>query len=262
MYTHKGIEMLTFREYGTDIVVHTIDLRQVQMSIVVGFDNVPNAVARYGAQLGFNNVGWNSRGVINDMLWTAGVAVQNKPIDWRASYTMNITKNFEILFEDRLRYPHNVIGFDRIIGRKGVFEKRITDKSRAPRTVYARTPGGLLVIFTCEGRTVTQAGMTFREVWDFLVDHFDVTDAGNADGGGSTCAVNTALSTRSLITYYEKELRRVVSQTLFYADPLVSVPPPLSIGDQLNAHAIRLNDPDLANTLQELKRLFPEVYDV
>lgn len=61
-------------------------------------------------------------------------------------------------------------------------------EARHPRTAIGITSGGLLVLFVCEGRGMTEgvAGMTFAEEAAVLKD-LGCTDALNLDGGGSSC---------------------------------------------------------------------------
>lgn len=227
--THKGVFYETGRAYDTDFVLHIIDTRQVRMKIVTGFNTVPISTLANGAQLGFNNVGWGShkrgRGVPNDLLWSEGRAIQNSPIDYRRFYSVNILKSGEVRFDTILRNAYNVIGFDRIIGRDGQFNEFVTDASKNPRTIYAMDRQGRLLILCCEGRAVDQAGLTFRECWDVL-QKYDVIHAGNADGGYSTCAMNTAISNQTLIQSYNhlQPNRPTVSRTLFFAEPITGTP--------------------------------------
>lgn len=264
--THEGVLYEKDRAFGTDYHVHILDTETVRMKIVHGFNAVPTATHAHGAQLGFNNVGWGSHkkgpGVPNDLLWIGGKAVQHDPIHFRRFYSVNVLQSGEVKFDTLLRKPYNVIGFDRIIGKAGDFNKLVTDVSRAPRTVYAKDMSGRLVILTCEGRQVNQLGLTFKECWEILRDGYVVTDAGNADGGGSTCAMNTALSDDSLIEYYKEGRRRVVAQTLFYATP-VSDPsiPVKSLGARLTDDAVRLKDAQLLNNVTELEYRFPQVFE-
>src|SRR5688572_9318816 len=167
--THKGVWYEKSRHFKTDAIVHVIDMTQVDMKIVTGFNRVDVSTLSQGANLGFNNVGWGSHkrgsGVPNDLLWIEGRAVQNSPIDYRRFYSVNILKNGEVRFDYILRYAYNVIGFDRIIVKDGKFNNLITDVSKNPRTVYAKDMTGRLVILTCEGRDANQAGLTFKECW-------------------------------------------------------------------------------------------------
>lgn len=59
---------------------------------------------------------------------------------------------------------------------------------RHPRTAIGVTPGGLLILFVCEGRGMTEgvAGMTFEEEARLLAG-LGCSDALNLDGGGSSC---------------------------------------------------------------------------
>ena len=61
-------------------------------------------------------------------------------------------------------------------------------KARHPRTAIGVTAEGLLILFVCEGRGMTEgvAGMTFAEEAAVLKS-LGCTDALNLDGGGSSC---------------------------------------------------------------------------
>ncbi|MBO7644014.1 MAG: phosphodiester glycosidase family protein [Bacteroidales bacterium] len=61
-------------------------------------------------------------------------------------------------------------------------------EARHPRSAIGVTPDGLLILFVCEGRGMTEgvAGMTFAEEAEVLKS-LGCTDALNLDGGGSSC---------------------------------------------------------------------------
>ena len=61
-------------------------------------------------------------------------------------------------------------------------------EARHPRTAIGVTSDGLMILFVCEGRGMTQgvAGMTFAEETSVL-KALGCTDALNLDGGGSSC---------------------------------------------------------------------------
>ncbi|MBO4454829.1 MAG: phosphodiester glycosidase family protein [Bacteroidales bacterium] len=61
-------------------------------------------------------------------------------------------------------------------------------QERHPRTAIGITPEGLLILFVCEGRGMTEgvAGMTFAEEAGVLKS-LGCSDALNLDGGGSSC---------------------------------------------------------------------------
>lgn len=59
---------------------------------------------------------------------------------------------------------------------------------RHPRTAVAVTSDKKFLMITIDGRWNAAAGMTAKEVTQFIVYHFPlITDAINMDGGGSTC---------------------------------------------------------------------------
>ena len=61
-------------------------------------------------------------------------------------------------------------------------------EARHPRSAIGVTPDGLLILFVCEGRGMTEgvAGMTFAEEAEVLRS-LGCSDALNLDGGGSSC---------------------------------------------------------------------------
>lgn len=67
---------------------------------------------------------------------------------------------------------------------------------RAPRTAVGCTADGLLVLFVCEGREMTEGvpGYSTEDVANILLA-FGCKDALNLDGGGSTCLLVNGLET-------------------------------------------------------------------
>ncbi|MBK1438884.1 phosphodiester glycosidase family protein [Parapedobacter sp. ISTM3] len=57
---------------------------------------------------------------------------------------------------------------------------------RHPRTALAITTKGQLLLITVDGRREETAGMSAKELTQFITRYFEVTDALNIDGGGST----------------------------------------------------------------------------
>ena len=57
---------------------------------------------------------------------------------------------------------------------------------RHPRTAVAILEGDILLFITVDGRSEKAAGMSAKELTEFLVKHFEPKDALNLDGGGST----------------------------------------------------------------------------
>lgn len=58
-----------------------------------------------------------------------------------------------------------------------------------PRTIVAVTDSGHILLITIDGRFPQATGMSLAEVADFLIANFDIRDAINMDGGGSTTMV-------------------------------------------------------------------------
>ena len=69
-------------------------------------------------------------------------------------------------------------------------------QARHPRTAIGATPDGLLILFVCEGRGMTEgvAGMTFAEEAEVLKS-LGCTEALNLDGGGSSCLLVQGVET-------------------------------------------------------------------
>ena len=69
-------------------------------------------------------------------------------------------------------------------------------QGRAPRTAIGCTADGLLVLFVCEGRDMTEGvpGYSTEDVANILLA-FGCRDALNLDGGGSTCLLVNGLET-------------------------------------------------------------------
>lgn len=57
---------------------------------------------------------------------------------------------------------------------------------RHPRTAIATTENGHVLLIAIDGRRTSSAGMTAKELTQFLVNNFNVQYALNLDGGGST----------------------------------------------------------------------------
>ena len=66
----------------------------------------------------------------------------------------------------------------------------------APRTAVGKTAEGLLVLFVCEGRNMTEGvpGYSTENVAKILKE-FGCTDAINLDGGGSSCLLINGIET-------------------------------------------------------------------
>lgn len=61
--------------------------------------------------------------------------------------------------------------------------------SHHPRTLTATTKSGHLLFITIDGRFAEATGMSLAEVAEFMKSNFDIRDAINMDGGGSTTMV-------------------------------------------------------------------------
>jgi hypothetical protein len=231
--THIGIAVHRLRRFETDCFIAVIDLQAVRVKLTHGFASVTDAAVRHGATLAFNGGGWglwSNKSLPNEYLVIEGRVIQDQSFDGRPC--MEITKDGQIKFLDRpnLSTAWNVFGFDRFIALHGVFNNRISDRTTAaPRTVYGVNIYGQLVVLVCEGRQSDQRGLTFPECWE-VMQEFNATDCGNADGGNSSAIV---LDGELLNSQYRSEFRRVVHQVLFFADGEI-VPPPPPTGETMS----------------------------
>jgi hypothetical protein len=219
MITHNGIEFFHDRNFGTDIYVHILDLNAIQMKLTRGFRTVPEAVTAFRAKVGFNGGGWEEDHPYhpNEYLIIEGEPISIRALDFRPC--IEVTRDNKIVFHENqpsFRKSWNVWGFDRLIAKDGKFNPKITDNFPDPRTVYGADELGRLVVMVCDGRQVDQKGLTFRECWS-VMQSYGVITCGNADGGYSSAAVNTAFSPSLLNSTYLVENRPVVHQVLFHA---------------------------------------------
>ena len=74
---------------------------------------------------------------------------------------------------------------------------------RHPRTAVARTANNHILLITVDGRTEKSAGMSAKELTQFIYTWFNPKDALNLDGGGSTTMwlKDSAVSTTGVINY-------------------------------------------------------------
>jgi len=220
--THSGVMYYKFREYNTTCFLHMVDLNLVKIRLTYPFNTIPNAVIKYEAQLGFNGGGWKRLypHKPNEYLIIDGKTINSIAIDNRPCISIDNIGNIKFLTKQpNFNKSINVFGFDRIIAKNGVYNNKITNNNSEPRTIYGKDSHNNLVILVCEGRSIDQKGLTFKEVWDIMRE-FEVTDCGNADGGYSSAVVNTFFNPPLLNKTYLFENRRVVHQVLFYANQL------------------------------------------
>lgn len=211
--THPGVNLFRVRRFSTDCYIHVIDMSKMELRIKYGFLPVTGRAIADHAALGFNIGGWGSvvAGRPNEYVVIDGL-VYNTVVN--SMHYLNIKDTtLDFLYGRLSATAWDVIGFDRFIGRNGVYNIAIDDPNPDPRTVYGKDTKGNLVIMVCEGRTPTQKGLTFPEVWSVMRE-FNVTDCGNADGGYSSCAYNDKIG---LVNQsYTVEYRPTVTQALFF----------------------------------------------
>lgn len=241
--THDGVQVAIVQRFGCKCVIHRFDLSKVRILVTPGpFQTVGAAVAKYGAQGGFNGGGWPDEytpGQSSNEVWVSdGRILQSTAVDNRGY--INVTKQpsayplVEIRENDALSpVLWNAWGFDRILGKNGQFNTDIGDRT----TKDARTGAGItaadnLIILSAEGNDREKRGLSFPEMWSVLSE-FGAVIAGNNDGGSSTTAINLALGSGNLVTMGEVyEQSFVKNQVLFFAegggspDPTPPPPPP------------------------------------
>ena len=220
--THEGIILHKVRRYETDCYIHTINLKIVPMKLTYGFRSVTDACKQNKASLSFNGGGWGlwlNKSLPNEYLVIDGVWKQSKSFDGRPCITTSKTGvPMGGLVEVRNRpvsSDYNAWGFDRIIAKDKIWNTRIYDNSTAPRTISGVDDNGHLIILVCEGRTIGQKGLTFKECYNVMLE-FRARSFGANDGGYSSCAVNTYFDNPLLNNSYTVEYRRTVHQVLFF----------------------------------------------
>lgn len=122
---------------------------------------------------------------------TSQTAVEYLGIDSNGvfkSYPYNVTA--ETMLDDDIQSA--VCGWFAIV-KSGVFvphdDAVVGGASKAPRQVIAQDEELNTYIFTCEGRTKVDYGMTIEQVANILIDDYNCIFAFNLDGGGSTSTV-------------------------------------------------------------------------
>lgn len=80
-----------------------------------------------------------------------------------------------------------LVGFYPLINDNEIIQR---DSSKEPRQVIGQLPNKDLIILTCDGRTLANAGLTYDEICDVLLEEYsDIRFAYNLDGGGSAQTV-------------------------------------------------------------------------
>lgn len=230
--THEGVQVAIVQRFGCKCVIHRFDLSRVRIFVTPGpFQTVGAAVTKNGVQGGFNGGGWpnvQSPGHRSNEIWVSdGKILQSTALDDRPY--INVTKQpsayppVEVRENDSLSPAlWNAWGFDRILGKDGQFNTRISDRTtKDARTGAGITANGNLLILSAEGNDQghPQFGLTFPEMWSVLSE-FGAVIAGNNDGGSSSTAINLALSPDSLIKPSDGHQANVINQVLFFAQPI------------------------------------------
>ena len=159
----------------------------------------PSEIAkRNGATLGINCC---ITGSGQGMLYTNGQLVSNswtsgegQTLYMTQDGTLNVVTNNKTSIQGVLN--QNPVwatqGFYTII-RDGKYDEWNTDlaKSRHPRTFIGQDYDGNYIVGVCTGRQSNEAGMTFKDVYDFVTTEVsdNIRILYNADGGGSSAFI-------------------------------------------------------------------------
>ena len=239
--TNPGITCHILNRFGTKCIVHVVDPKLVEVHVTGdGFSTVADAVRKYGSAAGFNGGGWPNLQTpdqrSNEVWVSEGVYKQLKAVDDRGFINVSEYGKAEIRTNDSdISNLFSACGFDRILGEKGVFNPRISDHvTKDARTGTGITADGKVVFLSVEGNDRFQVGMTFREMWDTLVE-FGAIIAGNNDGGSSSACWNVAVDPKkSLIVPSDGSEANVINQVLLFATGAVK-PPENNTGDSTMA---------------------------
>ncbi|HEY5956405.1 MAG TPA: phosphodiester glycosidase family protein, partial [Polyangiaceae bacterium] len=225
--THVGVTWSKLIRYGCTVYVQTFDLTKVRLTVHVGWSKVSDAVRNGGAIVGFNGGGWyEGSSISNVVLVSEGLAIQPNPLDGRPfiAFDKGTTKSW---FAEGAKPPladvWNAWGFDRFIGRDGVYNSAITDNTDDARTCWGVTADGKLVALVADGRLSGSPGLSFPEVWAIMNGEFNCVTVGNGDGGDSSTGVDTMLSANPYSVPGEGFENLVLDQVLFY--PKEGLPP-------------------------------------
>lgn len=226
--THKGVEMFTIERFGARCIVHIVDPKQARVYVTNGgFRTISAAIQKYTAQIGLNGGGWpnvQTPGHRTNEIWASdGVLLQATAIDDRGYINVDSQARPAVSENSRL-IPgiYNAWGFDRILGKDGVFNPRISDRvTKDARTGSGIDENGKLILLSAQGNDRYQLGLTFPEMWEVLME-FGAIIAGNNDGGSSSAVINTAISHDSLIVPSDGVQANVINQVLIFAEPVNS----------------------------------------
>lgn len=244
--THAGVVMHSISRFGANCVVHVIDPTVARVFVTGGgYMPVGAALRKYGAQVGVNGGGWPDKQTVghrtNEAWVSDGKILQATAIDNRGY--IEVDKNGKSTIHERadsVQGKWNVWGFDRILGKNGVFNPLISDRTvKDARTGSGVTANGLLIILSAEGNDRYSIGLTFPEMWEVFKE-FGAVIAGNNDGGSSSAVVNTAISPESLIMPSDGVQANVINHVLIFSQLSDEVEiPPEETGDSMQYKIIR-----------------------
>jgi lysozyme len=217
--SYDGVTVHQVERFGAKCIIHIVDTLKARVYVTSGgFMTVSQAVARNGAQIGVNAGGWNSQGIANEIWVSGGITKKTFALDNRPY--INIARNGRVIIHvnDQLSVDnYNAWGFDRLLGRDGVFNSAISDRvTKDARTGSGVTADGKLIILSAEGNDLYRRGLTFPEMWGVMRE-FGAVTAGNNDGGSSSACVNLALSPNSLIIPSDGNQAYVINHVLIFA---------------------------------------------
>lgn len=157
---------------------------ELDASFIKANGNVTSAVTLPEGHLRF----WKHEGAIS---YNAGQDLSigyGTKESYAASSYLNIFSGSPMLIEDYKRVGEDFIGDVTGINLNSLDyeDYRRHQGVRHPRTAVALTEDNKLLLITIDGRFDESAGMTAREVTQFLANYFEPQYALNMDGGGST----------------------------------------------------------------------------
>lgn len=224
---YNGVDVYEIERYDSKCIVHIIDPTKARIFVTPGqFQTVSGALNKYGAQISVNGGGWPVDQSIyrSNEIWASdGKIIQSTAKDNRGYINVN-KKNILSISENSKLLPdlYNAWGFDRILGKDGIFNSQIKElTTKDARTGSGITADNKLVILSCEGNDYYNKGLTFPEMWEVLKE-FGSVIAGNNDGGSSSAVINKALSDTSLIKPSEGNEANVINHVLIFGNPITT----------------------------------------
>jgi len=185
--TFNGITYRTMRRFNADCHVLICDMQGQRFHVTpfTTMRTVSQAANELGAKVVVNGDGWAINGRFpNSIAASDGRFYQRVQLHYRP--WINIARNNAVTFDwRRPQNLYNAVSGDRYLIQNARYNQSIQNVTKDPRTVIGYTRDNKLVIMVADGRTAQNAGLSFREASDILLEFGTVT-AINLDGGGSS----------------------------------------------------------------------------